>query len=327
MRSVQRGRRHAFVSAHGCGNRLLYTDSMGGRDAPAAEASWIAAERRRIEQALDAAIPSEDTFPQTLHRAMRYSLFAGGKRLRPLLCRSAAFAVGGRDVEAALIPACALELIHTYSLIHDDLPALDNDDYRRGHPTCHKVFGEATAILAGDALFTCAFAHIAMLADADVALRLVRELSAAAGTPRGMVAGQMADLEAARETATAESMDAVHRYKTAALIRAAVVMGGMSTGATEPQLQHLSAFGESAGLAFQIVDDILDVTGTTANLGKTAGKDAAQRKVTYAAMFGVERSRERVQRLAAEAARALAPLGEAAGRLHTLSLLMTERAR
>jgi len=282
-------------------------------------------ERALVEAALDAALPPAAIFPTSLHAAMRHSVFAGGKRIRPLLCRAAAEAVAGAPVAAALVPAAALEMVHTYSLIHDDLPALDNDDLRRGIPTCHKVYGEATAILAGDALLTAAFAQLVKAEPAAVAVALLRELCRAAGTPQGMVGGQMADLEAEKQSATAESLHFIHANKTAALIRAALVMGAVSAGASANQVAALATTGEEAGLAFQIVDDILDVVGDSAVLGKTAGKDAAQRKATYPSVFGLEKSREEAQRHTVEALAPLEAFGEASSPLQALIRYLVDR--
>jgi geranylgeranyl diphosphate synthase type II len=285
----------------------------------------MAAEIETIDAALEQALPHESVAPQTLHRAMRYSVFAGGKRLRPLLCRAAARAVAGRDCDEALPVACALEMIHTYSLIHDDLPALDNDDLRRGRPTCHKVFGEAMAILAGDALLTRAFGQLAQVRPPERVAALVAELSAAAGSPRGMVGGQVADLEGERATATAESVRFIHQSKTAALIRASVVLGAIVAGATESQRHQMARFGEAIGLAFQIVDDILDVTGDAATLGKSVGKDEAQKKATWPAVFGLEAAQREAHTLVETALAELASLGGAADRLRLLAGKMVER--
>jgi geranylgeranyl diphosphate synthase type II len=286
--------------------------------------TWVEEQRKLIDQQLDAALPSELVSPETLHKAMRYSVFAGGKRLRPLLVLASASAVGNRSSAAVLSAATAVEMLHTYSLIHDDLPALDNDDLRRGRPTCHKVFGEAMAILAGDALLTRAFAQLSIINPPQVAVALLRELTAAAGSPEGMVGGQVADLEAELTTATAETVSFVHRNKTAALIRAAVVMGAIAAGGAAAEIDALRTFGEEIGLAFQIVDDILDVTGSKKTLGKTAGKDAAQKKVTFPALFGMEQSRVRVNELTASALSRLAGLNDAA-HLRELATLMVNR--
>ncbi len=287
---------------------------------------WMADERARLEQELRGFVPAEATPPAAVHRALSYSLFAGGKRLRPLLCRAAARAVAGRDIPAAWAPACALEMIHTYSLIHDDLPALDNDDLRRGRPTCHKVFGEAMAILAGDALLTLAFETLAQADTPPAATTaMVRLLAAAAGTPAGMVAGQAADLEAERGSADLDAVRFIHRRKTGALIRASVLLGGWSAAATPAQLLALERFGDAIGVAFQIVDDLLDRRGTAAELGKTAGKDEQQAKATYPGLVGEAAAEAEARQLAADATQSLAGWGPAADRLLELARLMVER--
>jgi geranylgeranyl diphosphate synthase type II len=287
---------------------------------------YLAAQQKLIDAELDRLVPPAGAFPDTIHRAMRYSLFAGGKRIRPILCMEAARAVasGCDGVERA---ACSLELIHTYSLIHDDLPALDNDDYRRGKPTCHKVFGEAMAILAGDALLTLAFQAIAgagALA-AERKARLVWELATAAGTEGGMIGGQVADLEGEGKPPTPQLLESIHRAKTGALLRASLRMGAVYAGATETQLSALSAYGEHAGLAFQIVDDILDVEESSDALGKTAGKDAQQRKITFPAVYGLEESRRMAAAECEAAHRALECFGDRAARLHQLADLIVSR--
>ena len=276
---------------------------------------YLEEQRSAIEAELDRLTPLADERPQTLHRAMRHSLMAGGKRLRPILFCAAAEAVG--RTEGALTPACSLEFIHTYSLIHDDLPALDNDDFRRGLPTCHKVFGEATAILAGDALLTRAFQVLAETEDAPASVRIamIRELAAAAGTVDGMIGGQVEDLEAEGRPVEEARLHYIHRSKTGALIRASVRMGGMFAEASSEQLDRLSAYGSAIGAAFQIVDDILDVEGTTESLGKTAGKDAEQQKATFPALYGLERSKELAAEQLSVALTAIAGLGDAGRRL------------
>lgn len=283
-------------------------------------------QQARIDQALERLTPPETAYPATIHRAMRYSLFAGGKRIRPVLCLEAAAAVS--DATGGIeTPACALEMIHTYSLIHDDLPALDNDDTRRGKPTCHKVFGEAMAILAGDALLTRAFQIVAEMDGIDPARQtaILRELSQGAGTVDGMIGGQVADLEAEGQPVVAERLHYIHRAKTAAMIRASVRIGGLFAGATVPQLQGLGDFGAQIGLAFQIVDDVLDVTESSAGLGKTAGKDAQQQKATFPALYGVERSRELASEAHERAVSALAVFGDRAGGLRQLARLIVDR--
>ncbi len=269
---------------------------------------YLAQQQKVVDQTLDRWVPSETTPPQIIHKAMRYSLFAGGKRIRPILVMAAADAVGGGHGGAENC-ACALELIHTYSLIHDDLPALDNDDVRRGRPTCHKMFSEAMAILAGDALLTLAFEVLSRLPEVEAARRaeLVRELAIAAGSAGGMIGGQVQDLEGERQTPSAELLDQIHRAKTGALLRASVRMGAIYGGASDTQLEALSRYGEHAGLAFQIVDDLLDVEQSSEALGKTAGKDLQQQKITFPAVYGLERSHAMAeeQRLAAHDALAL----------------------
>jgi geranylgeranyl diphosphate synthase, type II len=265
---------------------------------------FISSGQQRVEQTLDRLVPPETENPATIHKAMRYSLFAGGKRIRPLLAIAAANAVADASpgVESA---ACSLELIHTYSLIHDDLPALDNDDLRRGRPTCHKVFGDAMAILAGDALLTLAFEVLSKL---DITnerrIHLVQELSTASGTVGGMIGGQVNDIEGEGRVPTAHLLESIHRAKTGALLKASVRMGGIYAGADAHELAALTRFGEHIGLAFQIVDDVLDVEQSSERLGKTAGKDAAQKKITFPAVYGIERSREMAEqeRLAAHVA-------------------------
>ncbi len=294
--------------------------------------SYLEQQRLRVEARLQQLVPEESVRPAAIHRAMRYSLFAGGKRIRPIFCLAAAMVIGaelGPDIEAA---SCSLELVHTYSLIHDDLPALDNDDYRRGKLTCHKVFGEANAILAGDALLTLAFEVLASLPDTPPEVRsaLVAELAHAAGTQGGMIAGQVMDLEATNNAVdnnavNQEQVETIHRSKTAALFRAAVRMGAIAARANAEQLDALSRFGESGGLAFQIADDILDVESSSEKLGKTAGKDAAQKKVTYPAVYGLERSRQFAAEYIAKANEALAIFGERGGTLKQLAQFLVSR--
>lgn len=268
-----------------------------------------------VDAALHRWVPSETEEPANIHKAMRYSLFAGGKRIRPLLCIAAAQAVTD-DVSGAEDIACTLELIHTYSLIHDDLPALDNDDLRRGRPTCHKVFGEAMAILAGDALLTLAF-QVLSTAPISAARRvaLVTELAVSSGTVGGMIGGQVHDIEGEGQPATVELLNAIHRAKTGALLRASVRMGAIFAGATSLEYEALSKYGEHIGLAFQIVDDILDVEQPSEKLGKTAGKDAQQGKITFPSVYGLETSR---QMASAELLRAKESLEVFDGRAHRL---------
>lgn len=245
-----------------------------------------------IDAALDRLLPAEDESPETIHKAMRYSIFAGGKRLRPVLCIAAAEACGGLAVDA-LAPACAVEVMHTYSLIHDDLPAMDNDDLRRGKPTSHKVFGEGIAILAGDALLTEAFAIIARADDTEryTVRDYVTELSATGGS-RMLIGGQVLDLEGEHKQLSEPEVRAVYEGKTAALITTAMRFGAMSANATETQLDALTDFGYNLGLAFQVIDDILDITASTEKLGKTAGKDMNAQKATCPSLIGLDRARQ-----------------------------------
>ena len=281
--------------------------------------------QRLVDAELDRLVPPEMAAPETIHRAMRYSLFAGGKRIRPILCLEAARAVGCGS-ECVVAAACSLELIHTYSLIHDDLPSLDNDDYRRGKLTNHKVFGEAMAILAGDALLTLAFQVLAQLDTLpERKAGLVAELATAAGTAGGMIGGQVADLEGEGKPPEAALLETIHRAKTGALLRASLRMGAIFAGATETQYEALSCYGEHIGLAFQIVDDILDVEESSESLGKTAGKDAAQHKITFPAVYGLEESRCMAQEECTRAHEALELFGARAQRLHEIADLIVYR--
>jgi len=282
-------------------------------------------DRLLIEDALERLLPSEETPPAAIHRAMRYSVLAGGKRIRPILCLEAAGAISDNAPGAAEL-GCALEFIHTYSLIHDDLPALDNDDVRRGLPTSHKKFGEAVAILAGDALLTLAFERLAQLPiEASRRTRIIEEVAHAAGTVNGMVGGQVADLEATAGAANAAAVDYIHRAKTGAMIRAAVRTGAICAGAEEAKLEHLSRYGENIGLAFQIIDDILDVESSSQALGKTAGKDQSQRKATYPAVHGLERSRQMTADLVCRACEELGDFGRRGERLRQLAAFLASR--
>jgi geranylgeranyl diphosphate synthase type II len=290
-------------------------------------AAYLGGRRALVDAALDRCLPPESTPPPTVHRAMRYSVLAGGKRLRPILVIAGAEAVGA-DAERVMPTACALELIHTYSLIHDDLPAMDDDDYRRGRLTSHKVFGEAIAILAGDALLTLAFELIAdnaaAVPDGRVLRGVVGEVARAAGT-LGMVGGQVVDIESEGKAIDAATLDYIHSHKTAALIRASLRVGAMLGGGTAPAIAAITAAGERLGLAFQIVDDILDVEGTLAELGKTAGSDERKRKATYPALHGIDASRKKARALIDEAKAALEPLGPAAGPIRALADYVLER--
>jgi geranylgeranyl diphosphate synthase type II len=284
-----------------------------------------------VDAALERFLPPETAAPETLHKAMRYSVFAGGKRLRPVLVIAGAEAVGGA-AEDVLPTACAMELIHAYSLVHDDLPAMDDDDFRRGVPTNHKVFGDAMAILAGDALLTLAFRLVAenfnfrsSQPDSTRALKEVLADIAEAAGHGGMVGGQVADLEAEGKRVSAEVLDSIHARKTGALIRTSLRVGARICGASESQLAALSTAGGNLGIAFQIVDDILDITSSSAELGKTAGKDEAQQKATYPGIHGLEASRRRAQALIDEAELALAPLGARAEPIRALGRFILER--
>jgi geranylgeranyl diphosphate synthase type II len=299
------------------------------------------------DAALERLLPSATTPPHSIHRAMRHSTFAGGKRLRPVLCMEAARMVAGSGglPEGAAELGAALEMVHTYSLIHDDLPALDNDDLRRGQPTCHVVFGEAIAVLAGDALQTLAFQTIAQLsAPAATIVAVLRDFSLAIGTgvgalseaqgsalPPGMIGGQVVDIESEGIAPTAELVERIHRSKTGALITTSIVTGGLlGLAHTTPHnhldtIARLRTFGEKAGLAFQIVDDILDVTQSSEQLGKTAGKDTAAIKATWPAVFGLEQSRHDAAELIADAFRALEPFGESAMPLKSLAQYLVDR--
>jgi geranylgeranyl diphosphate synthase type II len=290
-------------------------------------AEYLADSRAQIDAELERVVPTESEYPETIHRAMRHSLFAGGKRVRPILCLAAAEALNARE-EAVVRAACSLELVHTYSLIHDDLPALDNDDFRRGVPTCHKVFGEAMAILAGDALLTLAFQVLADLSDtpAERSRQMSAELALAAGTVRGMIGGQVADLEAEGREIDRRHLEYIHRSKTGALLRASVRLGAIAGGASESGLASLSEYGEHIGLAFQIVDDVLDVVGSKESLGKTAGKDAAQKKATYPQLYGLDESRRMANEHLEKAVAALEPFGDQARWLRELAGMIVSRS-
>ncbi len=286
---------------------------------------FFQADHAAIEAALQRLLPPENTPPQTIHRAMRYSVFAGGKRIRPILCLEAA-RVFTENLEGAIHAGCALEFIHTYSLIHDDLPALDNDDLRRGKPTNHKVFGEAMAILAGDGLLTLAFQALANAPiEPERRVRVVAEVGAAAGTVDGMVGGQVADVEAGGKPVDAATLEYIHRSKTAALIRGSIVAGAIAGGAPDADVERLRRFGDLIGWAFQVVDDILDVEESSAALGKTAGKDQEQQKATYPALYGLEKSRAIAADLEARALKELDPYGARAQRLRQLAQFLVAR--
>ena len=282
--------------------------------------TYLIARQKLIDRALDRYLPRANTKPVTLHKAMRYSLFAGGKRLRPILCLAAAEACRG-NIDDALPLACALECIHTYSLVHDDLPSMDNDDFRRGRPTCHKVFGDGIAVLAGDALLTVAFEIVSKAKPTlsyDIST-LLREIAVAAGSQK-LIAGQVADLEAEGKKVKRDQLQFIHENKTAAILRSSVRLGAMSANADARKLSAITRFGQRLGLAFQIIDDILDVTQTSEILGKSAGKDVVARKATYPAVIGLEKSRDEARRLTRQAHNALSVFSSSdAEPLHALA--------
>jgi geranylgeranyl diphosphate synthase type II len=292
----------------------------------------LVATLRRGQELADAAlerlIPPAAVRPSSIHQAMRHSVFAGGKRLRPILCMEAAQMVSGALPEGVEELGAALEMLHTYSLIHDDLPALDNDDLRRGRPTCHKVFGEAIAILAGDALQTQAYEVLANLrCPAEARVQIIAEIARGTGTVEGMIGGQVVDLEAERTPPDAVTLEYIHRAKTAALIASSLVSGAIYAAADMPGIARLRVFGQSVGLAFQIVDDILDVTQTSEQLGKTAGKDSAAEKVTYPSLYGIAESRRRADALVETAFTAITPYQEHADTLKAVARYLVERQK
>lgn len=280
------------------------------------------------DAALDRLIPLETAHPASIHKAMRHSVFAGGKRLRPVLCIEAGRMVAESLPEGIEELGAALEMLHTYSLIHDDLPALDNDDLRRGRPTCHKAFGEAIAILAGDALQTKAYEVLSRLkCPPEARVRIIEEIARGTGTVDGMIGGQVVDLEAEHTRPTAEMLEYIHRSKTAALITASLVSGGLYAGAKDKEVAKLRAFGLAIGLAFQIVDDVLDVTQTSEQLGKTAGKDTASEKATYPALFGIDASVKKADELVNSAFEELESFGERAEPLREVARFLVERKK
>jgi len=293
--------------------------------------------REAADAALDRLLPPATQHPTSIHQAMRHSVFAGGKRLRPILCTEAGRMIGAGSVagwSAGSLTAgidqlgAALEMLHTYSLIHDDLPALDNDDLRRGRPTCHKAFGEAIAILAGDALQTQAYEVLAQIpCPAEARVAIIQEIAHATGTIDGMIGGQVVDLEAEHKKPDLATLEYIHRSKTAALITASVVSGGTYAGAKAADIVRLRTYGQSIGLAFQIVDDVLDLTQTSEQLGKTAGKDAAAEKTTYPSLFGIEESISKADVLVNQACAQLDDYGEAASTLKGLAHYLVERKK
>jgi geranylgeranyl diphosphate synthase type II len=293
--------------------------------------------RKVADAALEGLLPPPTQYPTSIHRAMRHSVFAGGKRLRPILCMEAGRMISSASPageSADSLPrgiaqvGAALEMLHTYSLIHDDLPALDNDDLRRGRPTSHKVFGEAVAILAGDALQTQAYEVLTNLdCSAEASISIIREIARATGTIEGMIGGQVVDLEAEHLKPDLTTLEYIHRSKTAALITASMVSGGIFSGATEEDVSRLRTYGQSIGLAFQIVDDVLDLTQTSEQLGKTAGKDAAAEKATYPALFGIEESIRRADALVEKGNSAIDFYGNASSTLKELAHYLVERQK
>jgi geranylgeranyl diphosphate synthase type II len=284
--------------------------------------------RKLADSALERLLPPADQYPPSIHGAMRHSVFAGGKRLRPILCMEAARMVSGTLPIGVEDLGAALEMLHTYSLIHDDLPALDNDDLRRGRPTCHKAFGEATAILAGDALQTYVYEVLSRLrASAESRVRIIEETARATGTVDGMIGGQVMDLQAQHTRADAATLEYIHRSKTAALITACVVTGGIYAGAAEAAVNNLREFGRSIGLAFQIVDDILDVTQSSEQLGKTAGKDTVTEKATYPALFGIKESAVMADELVDSVCKRLDAFGDRAETLKALAHYLVQRKK
>lgn len=297
--------------------------SSVGTSGKSGAAVYLEKARVFVDACLDQAIPPETAPPVTLHKAIRYSLFAGGKRLRPALAFAAAEAVGGTWEDAAPV-ACAVEMIHTYSLIHDDLPAMDDDDLRRGRPTCHKVFGDAIAILAGDGLLTYAFEHLTRCRRVAAVPQVIRAVAVGSGT-QGMVGGQVLDLEGEGKPATLESVGAIHRWKTGALITASCEAGAHAGGASLKDAEIVMKYGQKIGLAFQIVDDILDLTASPETLGKTPGKDLRAQKATYPAVMGIEQAKLEAQKLMDGARAELQALGARAQNLEDLARFVVDR--
>ena len=286
---------------------------------------WLKSKQKEVDAALGRLLPRENTRPATIHKGMRYSVFAGGKRLRPILCLAAAEACGGK-IENALAPACATEVMHTYSLVHDDLPCMDDDDLRRGRPTSHMVFGEGMAVLTGDALLTEVFTMIAQTPPTKrFSVRDYVEEIAITGGSKKLIGGQVLDLEGEGKKLTKKDLVRIHEAKTAALLTAAVRLGAMTANATPRKLEALTSFGYNLGLAFQVIDDILDVTQTTEMLGKTAGKDEAVDKSTYPAILGLDASRKEAARLTRKALKSLEVFGNKANRLEQISRYLLER--
>ncbi len=284
--------------------------------------------QQMADGALERLLPASTQYPQSIHQAMRHSVFAGGKRLRPILCMEAARMVAGSLPKGVEELGAAIEMLHTYSLIHDDLPALDNDDLRRGRPTCHVVFGEATAILAGDALQTYAYEVMAKLAcPAEARVKIIEELARGTGTIEGMIGGQVVDLESEHVKPDGKTLEYIHGAKTGALITASLLTGCLYAGASAAELQKVREFGRAAGLAFQIADDILDVTQTSEQLGKTAGKDLASEKATYPSLYGLDKAEEMASKLINQACSALDGFGDRAATLKEIARYLVERKK
>lgn len=287
---------------------------------------YLSESKKLVDQCLERLLPPEDENPPTIHKAMRYSVFAGGKRVRPILVLASGESLNGKREVLLQLGAC-IEMMHTYSLIHDDLPALDNDDLRRGLPTCHKVFGDAMAILAGDALMTRSYQLLADLPETPDAVRIgiIRELATATGTTGGMIGGQVVDLESEGKPIDPGLLEYIHDSKTGALLSACVRCGALAAGAGEREMDALAKFGQKIGRVFQIVDDILDVTSSSEVLGKTAGKDAKVKKATYPALYGIEASRQRAAELVASALMDIRDFGEKADVLRSLAQFIISR--
>lgn len=288
--------------------------------------SYLSDSKKLVDQYLDKLLPEENVVPATIHKAMRYSVFAGGKRVRPILVLASGESLDG-DRSVLLHLGAGIEMMHTYSLIHDDLPALDNDDLRRGRPTCHKVFGDAMAILAGDALMTLCYQVLAALpgVSESTRVRIISEIAGATGTVKGMIGGQVVDLESEGKPVDADLLEYIHHSKTGALLTACVRCGALAAGAASAELEALTGFGSKIGLVFQIVDDILDVTSTSEELGKTAGKDAKVEKATYPSLYGLEASREKALDLTESALEDIAEFGDKAEYLRCLARFVVQR--
>ena len=289
--------------------------------------TYLAESKIIVDQYLEKLLPEENEEPSTIHKAMRYSVFAGGKRVRPILVLASGESIGG-ERSVLLHLGAAVEMMHTYSLIHDDLPALDNDDLRRGRPTCHKVFGDAMAILAGDALMTRCYQVLAALpgVSESTRVRIISEIADATGTVKGMIGGQVVDLESEGKTVGPDVLEYIHHSKTGALLTACVRCGALAVGANAAELGALTGYGSKIGLVFQIVDDILDVTSSSEELGKTAGKDAKVEKATYPALYGLEASRTKALELVESALQDIAAFGEKAENLRNLARFIVQRS-